>query len=161
MTDQQTDFLSDAAAAATSAVHPFPEMAACEAALESAWGNSELAREANNLFGMKLSRVSPNSGKFLALPTREFEHGQWFETTAKWAVYESWADCFEDRAKTLHRLSSVFLHYHAALDATDPMTYITEVSKTWSTDPNRAAKVISIYQEWQQWKTQNSTQSNA
>ena len=52
----QDDFLRKAAAAASAAGHPFPEYAACEAALESAWGQSGLATRANNLFGQKQSR---------------------------------------------------------------------------------------------------------
>ena len=51
MTDEQRQFLAKAAAA--QARHVFPEMAACEAALESGFGKSGLAREDNNLFGMK------------------------------------------------------------------------------------------------------------
>jgi uncharacterized FlgJ-related protein len=52
MNSLQRDFLDRASAEAVKASHPFPQMAACEAALESSWGNSQLAREGNNLFGM-------------------------------------------------------------------------------------------------------------
>jgi len=52
-TPQQSQFLTMAAAAAQAAAHPFPAIAACEAALESAWGTSRLASEARNLFGLK------------------------------------------------------------------------------------------------------------
>lgn len=159
MNSFQLTFLVDAANQAALAAHPFPEMAACEAALESNYGNSTLAREANNLFGMK-QHAHPIYGT-LNLPTREFENGEWIQTTSQWVNYPDPTFCFADRLATLQRLSNAFPHYKAALDATDPTTYITEVSKTWSTDPQRAKKVLSIYQEYQQWKTQNSTQSNA
>ena len=53
MTDAQKAFLDKASAAATKAAHPFPRMAAAEAALESGYGLSGLAIEDNNLFGMK------------------------------------------------------------------------------------------------------------
>lgn len=60
MAQYQEEFLQQAASAARRAGHIFPEYAACEAALESAWGHSELAREANNLFGQKQAhRRSP------------------------------------------------------------------------------------------------------
>ncbi|HZU08351.1 MAG TPA: glucosaminidase domain-containing protein, partial [Pseudacidobacterium sp.] len=52
MTMQET-FLQKAYQAAAAAGHIFPEYAACEAALESGWGLSHLATEANNLFGQK------------------------------------------------------------------------------------------------------------
>ena len=54
-TTPQDTFLRQASAAARAAGHIFPDYAACEAALESTWGQSRLAREANNLFGQKQS----------------------------------------------------------------------------------------------------------
>lgn len=135
-----------AALAATQADHPFPTMAAAEAALESAWGNSELVRDANNLFGMK-QHQHPVYGT-MNLPTKEFEGGEWIEAEAHWVKYPDWATCFWDRAATLHRLASAFPHYKAALAATSPEAYIAEVSKTWSTDPARGAKCLAIYNEY-------------
>lgn len=146
MNSPQLNFLAAAASAATVASHPFPEMAACEAALESNYGNSALVREANNLFGMK-QHAHPIYGT-MNLPTHEFENGEWIQTVSQWVVYPDWASCFADRLATLQRLSNAFPHYKAALDAPDATTYITEVSKTWSTDPGRAEKVLSIYQEY-------------
>lgn len=149
MTDQQKQFLDAAAAEATKASHPFPQMAAAEAALESNYGQSQLARDAFNLFGMKLHQHldHPEFGE-LALPTREFEGGKWIAVTAEWMKYENLAECFEDRLATLQRLAPKLPHYAAALAASDPYEYVTEVSRTWSTDPNRAAKVIAIYQQY-------------
>lgn len=118
-------------------------MAACEAALESGYGASGLATQANNLFGTK-QHVHPIFGT-LSLPTREFLHSQWVTVGAFWVKYPDRATCFADRMNTLRSLSHAYPHYAAALAATDPITYITEVSKTWSTDPQRAAKVIAIY----------------
>ena len=71
----QDDFLSRAFEAARGAGHVFPEFAACEAALESAWGTSRLALEANNLFGQKQSH--PPLGESLNVPTKEYLHGAW------------------------------------------------------------------------------------
>lgn len=147
MNAQQKEFLARATAEATKASHPFPPMAAAEAALESNYGNSELAREANNLFGMKEHKhPNPNFG-VLNLPTREFINSQWIQTTAAWVKYPDWASCFADRLATLERLSSALPHYKAALEAPDAESYVKQVSQTWSTDPERARKVISIFQE--------------
>lgn len=149
MIDSQKQFIAGAAAEAAKANHPFPEMAAAEAALESNYGQSALARDAFNLFGMKLHK-HPDHPEFgeLALPTREFEGGQWIATTAEWMKYQSCSECFEDRLATLQRLAPKLPHYAAALAASDPYDYVTQVSQTWSTDPHRAAKVIAIYQEY-------------
>lgn len=146
MNDAQKEFLARATAEAQKAQHPFPEMAAAEAALESNWGNSELARDASNLFGMKQHTHAVYGT--MNLPTKEFENGEWVQTVAQWVLYPDWATCFADRLATLSRLASVFPHYAAALAANNPLTYITEVSKTWSTDPQRATKVWSIYQDY-------------
>lgn len=146
MNSLQCAFLDKASTEAIRASHPFPQMAAAEAALESNYGNSELSREASNLFGMK-QHAHPICGT-LNLPTHEFLDGRWIACTAEWVQYPDWAACFADRLSTLQRLSNTYPHYKAALDAQDAYGFITEVSKTWSTDPNRAAKVISIYQEY-------------
>lgn len=151
MNDVQRNFLDRATAEAVKANHPFAQMAACEAALESSWGNSELAREAFNLFGMK-QHAHPIYGT-MNLPTREFENGQWEVVTAHWIKYPDWRACFADRLATLERLSNAYPHYAAALRAGDARTYIAEVSKTWSTDPNRAQKVLGIYEEYLEEKS--------
>ena len=146
MNDVQRQFLDRAAAEAVKANHPFPQMAACEAALECTWGHSQLALEANNLFGMK-QHVHTIYGT-MTLPTREFQNGEWTTVGAQWIQYPDWRSCFCDRLATLERLSNAYPHYKAALEAKDPQTYISEVSKTWSTDPNRALKVQEIYAEY-------------
>jgi flagellum-specific peptidoglycan hydrolase FlgJ len=145
MTPAQKDFLLKAYAAAKKAGHVFPEMAASEAALESRFGTSLLAAQYNNLFGCK-QHEHPIYGTH-ALPTREFLDDKWCEVEANWIVYPSWDDCFYDRMVTLRRLASVYPHYGNALAAKDPETYIAEVSKSWSTDPNRAKSVEEIYDE--------------
>lgn len=145
MTADQKEFVLTAAIAAKTSGHIFPEMAACEAALESSYGRSLLALQDLNLFGMKQHR-HPVFGTH-NLPTREFEQGKWLATTAAWVTYPDLKACFTDRMSTLERLAPVYPHYAAALDAKDAIAYVTEVSKTWSTDPKRADKVLEIYKE--------------
>jgi flagellum-specific peptidoglycan hydrolase FlgJ len=146
MNSLQRNFLDRATAEAVKANHPFPRMAACEAAIESNWGNSELARAGNNLFGMKQHAHAVYGT--MNLPTREFLLGEWKQVLAAWVAYPDWRACFCDRLATLERLSNAFPHYAAALSAKDAQTYIAEVSKTWSTDPERGAKVLAIYQAY-------------
>lgn len=129
--------------AATKAQHVYPAIAACEAALESSWGQSVLAVKAFNLFGMKQC-VHPEYGT-LNLPTRECLDHAWVTVEASWVEFPDLADCFIDRMATLTRLAPHYAHYAAALAAKDAVTYITQVSLSWSTDPDRATKVLSIY----------------
>ena len=158
MTNQQLDFLAKASAAAKQSGHIFPNVAACEAALESAYGRSGLAISDNNLFGMKQHR-HPIYGTHV-LPTKEFvgkdkdtQDGVcdgWIVVQANWVHYPGWSTCFFDRMATLTRLAPAkgFEHYAAALAAKDPETYAREVSAKWSTDPKRADKVLEIYRGW-------------
>jgi flagellum-specific peptidoglycan hydrolase FlgJ len=135
-----SEFLTSAFNAATTAKHPFADYAACEAALESAWGSSKLATEAFNLFGRKQSHDHPVY-ETLDMPTKEFLHGQWITTTAHWVKYPTWAACFDDRVALLRRVPL----YAPAFAATNGADFVKLVSEHWSTDPQRAEKVLAIY----------------
>ena len=141
----QEAFLIKARDAAKTAGHVFPEYAACEAALESGWGMSKLAVEANNLFGQKQSH--PPVGEGIELPTKEFAHGAWLTIPAIWIKFPDWRACFVERMKLLRRLRTAYPGYAAALAAKDGEGFVTLVSRRWSTDPGRAAKVLAV------WKT--------
>jgi flagellum-specific peptidoglycan hydrolase FlgJ len=145
MTPSQREWILTTAAAAAEAKHIFPRMAACEAALESGFGSSALARQANNLFGMK-QHQHPAYGTVM-LPTREFFDGEWTVETDAFVKYGTLEECFEDRMETLARLAPHYPHYAAAIAAADDETYVTEVSKSWSSDPAKASKVIAIFDE--------------
>jgi flagellum-specific peptidoglycan hydrolase FlgJ len=140
----QDDFLLKACEAARTAGHVFPEYAACEAALESAWGMSRLAVEANNLFGQKQSH--PPLGESLDLPTKEYLHGAWVWVPAAWAKFPDWPGCFAARMALLERLGEAYPAYAAALAAKDGESFVRLVSKRWSTDPDRGMKVLQIHE---------------
>jgi flagellum-specific peptidoglycan hydrolase FlgJ len=142
----QTQFLTKTSQQASQAGHIYPDMAACEAALESGYGTSALAIQGLNLFGEKQHQIPIY--ETISIPTREYVNGVYVQIPAEWVKYPTVADCFFDRMATLERLAPVFPDYAAALSATDPFSYVKEVSLTWSTDPLRASKCIAIYQEW-------------
>ncbi len=139
------DFLRAVKTAAMNIGQKWPGYVAAEAALESTFGTSDLAAEDFNLFGMKAHK-HPIYGT-VNLPTREFLHGEWVRVEAAFIKYPDWESCLRDRLATLTRLAPVYPHYAAALAASDGPTFILEVSKTWSTDPARAQKVLNIYNE--------------
>jgi flagellum-specific peptidoglycan hydrolase FlgJ len=145
MTPVELEFLHQAAVAADTAGHIFPQMAACEAGEESRYGQSLLAIQDSNLFGMKQHRHAAYGTA--TLPTREFENGEWVEVDAEFVKYASWAQCFQDRMVTLCRLAGTYKNYADALHATDANDYIFHVSKTWSTDTHRAETISLIYRE--------------
>jgi flagellum-specific peptidoglycan hydrolase FlgJ len=141
----QNSFLLRAAQAAQVAAHIFPAFAACEVALESGWGHSALAEQANNLFGQKQSHPPLAGATTIMMPTREFLQGHWVTVQANWVQFPDWSACFAARMQLLERLRTSDAHYAAALAAANGEQFIVEVSKSWSTDPDRAGKVLSIY----------------
>jgi len=145
MEQSHDDFLYKAFLAADEGGHIFPEHAACEAALESAWGQSKLAIEANNLFGQKQSHPPVKGTQTLTLPTQEYVKKQWVTVSANWVKFAKWGDCFRARMELLERLSEGYPHYAAALVARTGDDFTREVSISWSTDPQRAAKVVAIH----------------
>lgn len=140
------DFIQTTLAEAKRSSHIFPDYATCEAALESGFGSSKLAIIGNNLFGTKQHR-HPEYGD-LILPTQEYLDGKWVAISADWIKYPTLAACFEDRMATIKRLASIYPHYAAALQAPDGASFVIQVSQTWSTDPRRAQKVLSIYEQF-------------
>jgi flagellum-specific peptidoglycan hydrolase FlgJ len=143
----QDEFLKKAYEAACAANHLYPEFAACEAALESAWGESRLAVEANNLFGQKQSHPPLPGTQTLRLPTREFVRKQWITVEANWVKFANWEQCFKARMTLLERLCESYPHYAAALVSRSGAEFVAEVSKSWSTDPDRAAKISALHAE--------------
>jgi len=140
------EFIRKATNAAHDAGCAFCLMVACEAALESNYGTSGLAISDNNLFGMKQHR-HPLYGTAM-LPTNEFINGEWERVEAAFVQYPDWAACFADRLATLKALQHAYPHYAEALNAQSAEDYIIAVSKTWSTDPGRANKILAIYNEY-------------
>ena len=143
-----SQFLPLAVKAAEESGHVWPEYAACEAALESNWGESRLAKFGNNLFGRKVSKNW--TGQTLSIKTwedlnRDGQREPEEIVDARWAKFNSWDECFRDRMAVLTALAPKFPDYAVALDAKDGESFVINVSRTWATDPNRAAKVLQIH----------------
>jgi flagellum-specific peptidoglycan hydrolase FlgJ len=147
MTEQQLSVLESYFAAARRAGHIFPDYAACEAVLESAWGTSQLARECHNLFGQKCPAAGPPPGVLkCTLPTQEFLHGQWITVTATWLWFPSDDEAFRHRMSLLESLPA----YADALHALSGEDFVVKVSRVWATDPERAEKVLAIHKAHQE-----------
>ncbi|HSE49746.1 MAG TPA: glucosaminidase domain-containing protein [Terriglobales bacterium] len=135
------EFLRQAAEAAraSSAASGFPPgVTVAQAALESAWGRSRLATEANNYFGIKVHGGMPS----IALPTVEIVAAAPVRVVARFARYASMADCFHDRDAILARVP---LYAEARAASADPEAFTRALAKRWATDPQYADKVLAIY----------------
>ena len=139
----RTEFIAAATAAAqaASAASGIPAgVTVAQAALESAWGQSQLARLANNYFGIKAHGDLP----WIELPTTEVRGGVASKVRAYFARYESMQACFEDRDRLLARLA---VYAEARAVAADPEAFIRALAKHWATDPHYAEKLLAVYGE--------------
>jgi flagellum-specific peptidoglycan hydrolase FlgJ len=128
-----------AAARAASTLSGFPAgITVAQAALESNWGASQLARDAQNYFGIKAHGGRP----FIELPTTEFVAGKALHVTARFTRYVSMEDCFTDRDAIIARVS-VYKEARAAI--ADPEAFARALAKHWATDPAYAEKLLHIY----------------
>ena len=113
--------------------------------------------KANNLFGEKMSDKHPLPYPRMKLMTHEWDAKtqQMVLVPAYWVIFPDWQTCFTERMALLHRLASIEPGYAAALhiaqdDAVSPKpengaNFVVQVSSNWSTDPNRAKKVLQIH----------------
>lgn len=118
LTDQQEKFLDVAAVQAEKSAKKYgvyPSVMLAQAIVESNWGQSELAVNANNLFGMKANDTW--TGDKYAKKTREEDaDGNSYYITAEFRKYATFNDSFNDNGTKLrHGIS------------TDPLFY----QKTW------------------------------
>src|SRR3972149_9606571 len=129
-----------------------PEIAAAQAALESRYGESRLAIEANNLFGIKAGRRW--QGPVLVLPTTEYVDGRLVGMAARWRSYASWEECPRDYGNLLEILPW-FADAAAAARRGDTLGFLDGLlfdphgagaagaEPGWATDPSARDKVLS------------------
>lgn len=103
MNETQSKFLQMAvsAAQASQKLTGIPaSITIAQAILESGWGQSALARQANNFFGIKATaHLDPS--KYAAFETSEFVDGRKTSIVAKFARYASPADSFAAHARLI------------------------------------------------------------
>lgn len=115
-----------------------------QAALESAWGNSELSRRANNYFGIKAHGKHGS----VEMPTTEWSAGgspaEPQHVSARFAAYENMTSCFTCRDRLI--LNGA-VYAEARASAHDPEAFAHSLAKHWATDPGYVEKLLRIYHE--------------
>ena len=110
-----------------------------QAALESAWGESGLAKTGNNLFGIKADSLW--RGQTLTMNTKEFIKGQWVVVPALWRKYPSWQASIDDHAAFLKRNP----RYKACFLCTTAPAFARALMQAgYATDPEYANKLIAV-----------------
>lgn len=124
-----------------------PSIILGQAILESDWGNSSLASEYNNLFGIKASEGEEQ----VTLETLEFINEEWITIQGSFRVYNNWNESLDDH--TLLFVNGVSWNpelYNGVLAATNYQEAATALQEAgYATDPDYAAKIIAVIEEHQ------------
>lgn len=110
-----------------------------QAASESGWGESDLARTANNLFGIKADKSW--KGPTYNLNTGEYLNGRQVVVPASWRKYASWAECLEDRVKFFKDNRRYAMCW---FQNTGEGWANAVAAAGYATDPNYAKKLIAV-----------------
>jgi flagellum-specific peptidoglycan hydrolase FlgJ len=116
-----------------------------QATLESGWGQSALARQANNYFGVK-ANAKATPAQYAEFPTEEFVDGRKVEEMARFARYSTPAAGFEAHAYLLN----MALRYRPAMAVkNDPAKFAQALQDCgYSTNPNYAALLMKLVREF-------------
>jgi flagellar rod assembly protein/muramidase FlgJ len=113
-----------------------------QAALESGWGESVLAKTGNNLFGIKADSLW--RGQSLTMNTKEFIKGQWVVVPAMWRKYSSWQASIDDHVAFFKRNP----RYKACFACTSAHAFARAMAQAgYATDPAYADKVIGLIKQ--------------
>lgn len=114
-----------------------------------AGGTSQLAIQANNLFGIK----GTYNGQYVTMPTREVINGQNVWINANFRKYPNRSASIVDHADFLNQNS----RYHNLLGVRDYRTVASLLQQDgYATDPNYTNALISVIQSnnLQEWDTE-------
>jgi flagellum-specific peptidoglycan hydrolase FlgJ len=152
VTSQQNAFLRLAVPAAQAAQRRYDVPASvtiAQAILESSnalgWGQSQLAKEANNFFGIKATDQQ-NPEHYIELPTREYLQNHIELIEAKFARYENPEDSFEAHA----RLLAIAHRYMPAMAAChDPELFAIKLQVCgYSTNPSYGVTLNKLIKDY-------------
>ena len=117
-----------------------------QAILESGDGNSTLAQQANNLFGMK----GKGTAGSIRLPTKEYRNGEWITIHTDFRKYNNWAESVADHSNLFINGVSWNRNLYRGVIGADGITAAREVAKAgYATDPDYAQKLINLIMEHQ------------
>ena len=126
-----------------------PSLTIAQAILESDWGRSELARNANALFGIK-AHTDPTHKKTYTKTTWEYSSGKYIQIEAKFKAYNSWEESVKDRSKYLANRYIGGVHiYKDLIGETNYKMACQKIYKAgYATDPEYPKKLIDIIEKY-------------
>ena len=139
-TATQQAFISEVAPGAVAAQRRYGIPAAvtiAQAIDESGWGQSELATQDHNLFGIK----GAGPAGTVVRPTEEYQNGSWVATTASFRVYHNVAESIADHSRLLATGES---YQQAMANRQAPDAFANDLTGVYATDPSYGASLISL-----------------
>jgi flagellum-specific peptidoglycan hydrolase FlgJ len=139
-TAQQAAFISQVAPGAMAAQRTYGIPAAvtiAQAIEESGWGQSALAANDHNLFGIK--GTGPAGADIQ--PTQEYENGRWVTQSAAFKVYNNVAESITDHSQLLATGES---YQHAMADRHSPDAFANDLTGIYATNPDYGSNLITI-----------------
>ena len=126
-----------------------PSLTIAQAILESDWGRSELARNANALFGIK-AHTDPTHKKTYTKTTWEYNGSKFIQIDAEFKAYNSWEESVKDRSKYLATRHIGGVHiYKDVIGETNYKRASEKIYKAgYATDPNYPEKLIDIIEKY-------------
>lgn len=123
-----------------------PSIIISQAILESDWGQSQLGREYNNLYGIKAYGQEEKIG----LLTKEFVDNKWIEIVADFRVYPSWEASMEDHAQLFINGVSWNPQLYEKVVASDNYLSAAQALQEagYATDPTYAQKIIKVIETY-------------
>ena len=104
---------------------------------ESAWGQSGLAAQYHNLFGIKGAGPAGS----VTLPTLEYVNGRWVTIDAQFAVYRNDAESIAGHAVLL---ATSGYYTRAMADRAYPDAFANDLTGVYATDPDYGANLIAL-----------------
>jgi flagellum-specific peptidoglycan hydrolase FlgJ len=143
-TRAQQAFISEVAAGAMAAQQRYGVPAAvtiAQAIDESGWGQSQLAAQDHNLFGIK----GTGPAGTVPMPTQEYVNGQPVSTSASFRVYHNAAESIDDHGRLLARSG---YYQQAMAERQHPDKFAAALTGVYATDPNYGASLISLMRRY-------------
>jgi flagellum-specific peptidoglycan hydrolase FlgJ len=123
---------------------------------ESGWGQSSLAAQNHNLFGIKGSGPAGS----VTLPTQEYEGGQWVTIDAQFAAYHNDAESIAGHAQLL---ATSGYYTKAMADRANPDAFANDLTGVYATDPGYGANLMALMKTYNlyQYDTAPATETAA
>jgi flagellum-specific peptidoglycan hydrolase FlgJ len=123
-----------------------PSLTIAQAILESGWGESDVAIQAKNYFGIKATEDWKH--ETVVLPTREYINGEWITVDATWRKYQTVGGSIEDHALFFTSTAWRTENYKHVIGETDYRKACVVIKEAgYATDPNYTQLLIDIIEK--------------